>query len=343
LAEGLSQIRKASERAADLTRQLLAFSRQQVLAPRVVDLNAVLQGMSGMLGRVIGEDIELELLPDTALGRTRADPGQLEQVIMNLVVNARDALPRGGRITLETANVELDDSYAGDHVGVSAGPYVMLGVTDTGVGMDKATLARVFEPFFTTKRPGKGTGLGLSTAFGIVKQSGGHLSASSEPGEGTTFQIYLVRTEAPLSLLPPAPSSTPLRGGSETLLLVEDEEQVRLVAREILKDQGYHVLAAESPSEALTLSAAYSGPIDLLVTDVIMPEMNGRALSERLREARPAIEVLFMSGYTDKALDLDGVLATGSAFLQKPITPQALSGAVRRLLDAGLQKRSESA
>jgi two-component system, cell cycle sensor histidine kinase and response regulator CckA len=343
VAEGLSQIRKASERAADLTRQLLAFSRQQVLAPRVVDLNAIIDGMSRMLGRVIGEDIELELLQAAELGHIRADPGQLEQVIMNLVVNARDAMPSGGRLTLETTNVEIDDAYAREHVGVTAGPYVMLAVTDNGIGMDKATLGRIFEPFFTTKRLGKGTGLGLSTVFGIVKQSGGHISAVSEPEQGTTFRIYLARTEAPLSVLAPPPSPIPARGGTETLLLVEDEEQVRVVACEILKDEGYRVLEAASPTEALTVAAAFSGPIDLLVTDVILPEMNGRVLSERLRRARPTLEVLFMSGYTDKALDPDGVLAPGSAFLQKPITPQALTSAVRRLLDSGPETRSESA
>jgi PAS domain S-box-containing protein len=343
VAEGLSQIRKASERAADLTRQLLAFSRQQVLAPRVVDLNSIIDGMSGMLRRVIGEDIELELLQSSELGRTRADPGQLEQVIMNLVVNARDAMPSGGRLTIETANVTLDEAYARDHVGVTAGAYVLLTVSDDGVGMDQATLARVFEPFFTTKKTGKGTGLGLSTVFGIVKQSGGHISAVSGPDQGTRFSIFLARTEAPLSVLAPAPAGAQPRGGSEVLLLVEDEEQVRTVAREILGSHGYRVLVAASPTEALALAAAHGGPIDLLVTDVIMPEMNGRVLSERLREARPGLEVLFMSGYTDKALDPDGVLAPGAAFLQKPITPHSLASAVRRLLDAGALKRAATA
>jgi PAS domain S-box-containing protein len=343
IAEGLTQIRKASERAADLTRQLLAFSRQQVLAPRVLDLNVVLDHMSRMLRRVIGEDIELKILQAPTLGRTRADPGQLEQVILNLVVNARDAMPRGGRLTLKTQDVELDDAYARDHVGVSAGPYVMLSVADTGTGMDQATLGRVFEPFFTTKKLGKGTGLGLSTVFGIVKQSGGHISAKSEVARGSTFRIYFSRTEDPLSLATPQEGTAQVRGGSETVLLVEDEEQVRIIARDILLALGYRVLDAGGPSEALALSAAYGGSIDLLVSDVIMPEMNGRALSERLRLQRPDLEVLYMSGYADKALDPDGVLAPGSAFLQKPITPASLTSAVRRLLDERLQNRSRSA
>jgi two-component system, cell cycle sensor histidine kinase and response regulator CckA len=343
MAEGLTQIRKASERAADLTRQLLAFSRQQVMATRVLDLNLVLDNMSRMLRRLIGEDVELKILQAPALGRTRADPGQLEQVVMNLVVNARDAMPRGGRLTLRTQNVELDDAYADAHVGVSAGPYVMLSVADTGTGMDQATLARVFEPFFTTKKLGKGTGLGLSTVFGIVKQSGGHISAESEPAQGSTFRIYFTRTEEPLSSATPQEGTAQARGGTETVLLVEDEEQVRIIARDILLALGYRVLDAGSPSEALALSAQYGSRIDLLLTDVIMPEMNGHALSERLRQQRPELEVLYMSGYADKALDPDGVLVPGAAFLQKPITPASLTSAVRRLFDERLHDRSRSA
>ena len=343
VAEGLMQIRKASERAADLTRQLLAFSRQQVLAPRVVDLNLVIDGMSGMLRRVIGEDVELEIAQGPALGRTRADPGQLEQVIMNLVVNARDAMPSGGRLTLKTENIELDEAYAREHVGVAAGPYVVLSVVDSGIGMDKATLARAFEPFFTTKKLGKGTGLGLSTVFGIVKQSGGHIAVESEQARGSTFRIYFARTDEALSNTTPPESAARARGGSETVLLVEDEEQVRIIARDILRGHGYRVLDARSPSEALALSAAYRDTIDLLVTDVIMPEMNGRMLSERLRVQRPELEVLFISGYTDKALDPEGVLAPGSAFLQKPITPDSLASAVRRLLDESIHNRSQIA
>lgn len=343
VTEGLTQIRKASERAADLTRQLLAFSRQQVLAPRVVDLNVVIDGMGRMLRRVIGEDLELKLVQAPGIGRVKADPGQLEQVIMNLVVNARDAMPSGGRLTLQTQNVDLDEPYARDHVGVTPGPYVMLAVIDTGTGMDKATLGRVFEPFFTTKKLGKGTGLGLSTVFGIVKQSGGHISAESELSHGSTFRIYFARTEEAVSNVTPPEGVTQARGGSETLLLVEDEEQVRVIARDILVGHGYRVLDAASPSEALSLSAAYGGHIDLLVTDVIMPEMNGRVLSERLRAQRPEMEVLFMSGYTDKALDPDGVLAPDAAFLQKPITPLSLAAMVRRILDARLPSKSASA
>jgi len=264
-------------------------------------------------------------------------------VIMNLVVNARDAMPSGGRLTLKTENIELDEAYAREHVGVAAGPYVVLSVVDSGIGMDKATLARAFEPFFTTKKLGKGTGLGLSTVFGIVKQSGGHIAVESEQARGSTFRIYFARTDEALSNTTPPESAARARGGSETVLLVEDEEQVRIIARDILRGHGYRVLDARSPSEALALSAAYRDTIDLLVTDVIMPEMNGRMLSERLRVQRPELEVLFISGYTDKALDPEGVLAPGSAFLQKPITPDSLASAVRRLLDESMHNRSQIA
>jgi PAS domain S-box-containing protein len=338
LAQGLDEIRRAGERAADLTRQLLAFSRQQVLEPRTIDLNEVIDKMDRMLRRVIGEDLQLKTTRAAPLGRIKADPGQLEQVIMNLVVNARDAMPQGGSLTIETRDVHVDETCAREHLGVAPGPYVTLAVTDTGVGMDKATLGRIFEPFFTTKEQGKGTGLGLSTVFGIVKQSGGHISVDSKPSQGTTFKVYFARNDDPLSIASLAEMTPPVLQGTETILLVEDEEQVRILAREILIGHGYHVLEARDPADALVISANRSEAIDLLVTDIVMPQMNGRLLSERLRSTRPEMEVMFMSGYTDNALDHDGGLDPAVAFLQKPITPLALTRMVRRILDAKGQR-----
>ncbi|HEY2729441.1 MAG TPA: PAS domain-containing protein [Polyangia bacterium] len=339
IAEGLDEVRKAGERAADLTRQLLAFSRQQVLAPRTIDLNDIIDKMDKMLRRVIGEDLQLATTKAPVLGRIKADPGQLEQVIMNLVVNARDAMPQGGNLTIETRDVQIDDTGAWDHLGAAPGPYVVLAVSDTGIGMDRATLGRIFEPFFTTKEQGKGTGLGLSTVFGIVKQSGGHISVASGPNEGTKFEIYFARTDDPFSIDSLADTNPSILQGSETILLVEDEEQVRILAREILIGHGYNVLEAKDPSDALRISANRSEVIDLLVTDIVMPQMNGRLLSERLRSERPEMEVLFMSGYTDNAIDHNGVLGPGVAFLQKPITPFALTKMVRRILDAQVPHR----
>jgi two-component system cell cycle sensor histidine kinase/response regulator CckA len=332
LAEGLGEITKASQRAANLTRQLLAFSRQQVLAPQVVDLNEVLQEMSPMLRRLIGEDVELSVVLAPELGRTRADAGQFEQVIMNLVVNARDAMPAGGKLTIATGNLTLDAAAAGE-LGIAPGNHVVLAVADNGHGMDEATRARIFEPFFTTKEHGKGTGLGLSTVFGIVSQSGGHIAVHSAPGRGARFDVYLARTDAPVSRsAAPVRSSLPTRG-SESLLLVEDDAQVRLVAREILKSHGYTVLDAGNADAALELSAKFSGRIALLITDIVMPGMDGRQLAERLRPRRPDLRVLYMSGYADNALGQSGNLAPDVAFLQKPITPESLVRVVREVLD----------
>jgi CheY-like chemotaxis protein len=266
------------------------------------------------------------------LGRTRADVGQFEQVIMNLVVNARDAMPSGGELTIETANADVEAADAELHPGIAPGSYVVLTVRDSGLGMDEATLARVFEPFFTTKAYGKGTGLGLSTVFGIVKQSGGQIAVDSAPGRGTTFKIYFARTLEPIARpAPPERHRTPVPG-SETLLLVEDDEQVRAIAGEILKLQGYRVLDATGPTDALERSAGFDAPIDLLITDVVMPEMNGRSLAERLRQRRPELRVLYMSGYADRALEAEGAL-DGAAFLQKTLSPATLANAVRALLD----------
>ena len=329
----LEEIKKAGRRAADLTRQMLAFSRQQVLDLRILDLNEIVGSVNKMLTRILGEDIELKMLLAPRLAKVKADPGQIEQVLMNLVVNARDAMPTGGNLTIETANVELDVAYARDHVGVTQGAYVMLAVSDNGVGMDKAIQARVFEPFFTTKELGKGTGLGLSTVFGIVKQSGGTIWLYSEPGIGTTFKTYLPRAEGKVDWSPsPGPPTVAIRG-TETILLVEDEDQVRKVASGILKKAGYHVLEATSPGEALLVSEQHPVKIHLLLTDVVMPKMNGRQLAERIGSMRPGIRIIFMSGYTDNVIIHHGVLDSGVSFLQKPFTPDSLSSKVRQVLD----------
>jgi CheY-like chemotaxis protein len=328
----LEEIHRAGERAAALTRQLLAFSRQQVLTPRVLDLNEIVAGIEKMARRLVGEHIELVTRPAANLGLVRADAGQLEQVLMNLVVNARDAMPEGGRISLETANVELDAETRG-HDGVDGtGPHVMLAVSDTGTGMDPDTLTRIFEPFFTTKEQGKGTGLGLSTVFGIVKQSGGSIGVSSAVGTGSTFRVFLPRIEG---LPPRARPSTPApEAGRETVLLTEDEEQVRHLAGRVLRRAGYQVLEAATGSDAIALCERHGGAIHLLLTDVVMPQMSGRQLAERVKSLRPQIRVLYMSGYTANILDPGGNLDPGIDFLQKPLTPNDLLQKVRQVIDA---------
>ncbi|HZC81182.1 MAG TPA: ATP-binding protein, partial [Nitrospiraceae bacterium] len=326
---------QAGERASLLTRQLLAFSRKQVLQPRILDLNAVVANMDTMLHRVIGEDIDLLTILSPGLASVKTDPGQIEQVLMNLVVNARDAMPQGGRLTIETADVVLDTDYARKHVDVSPGRYVMLAVSDTGCGMDTATQEHIFEPFFTTKEQGKGTGLGLSTVYGIVKQSGGNIWVYSEPGRGTSFRIYLPRIEAAAEVVEPDKAQEQLLRGSETILLVEDEPGVRKLAKTILHTHGYTVLEAAQGKEAFRLSGQHTGTIHLMITDVVMPGMSGRELAERLKSARPSMKVLFMSGYTDKAMVHHGELDPCTAFLQKPFTPQALARKVREVLEAG--------
>jgi len=330
----VGEIRRAARRAADLTRQLLAFSRQQVLAPRVTDLNQVLTNMDKMLSRIIGEHIELLTRTTPDLAMVLVDPNQIEQVVMNLVVNARDAMPGGGALTLETANIELDDAYAAEHPGVTAGPHVMIAVRDSGIGIDAATRARIFEPFFTTKATGKGTGLGLSTVFGIVNQSGGHIWVDSEEGKGTSFKIYFPRAKHEQKQSAKIPRVLPPKG-TETILIVEDEEQVRTLTKTVLKRLGYEVLEADSPTSALVLANKHEGKIDLLLTDVVMPKMSGRELAERLMGSRPKMKVLFMSGYTDDAIVHHGVLESDTSFLQKPITPDALAHKVRDVFAEG--------
>jgi two-component system, cell cycle sensor histidine kinase and response regulator CckA len=330
----LDEIKGAGQRAVALTRQLLAFSRQQVLQPKIVDLGEIVSGMEKMLRRLIGEDMDLTAIGTLGLGRVLVDPGQVEQVILNLAVNARDAMPSGGKLTIETKLVVLDEAHTSQHAGMKPGPHVMLAVSDTGVGMDKATQARIFEPFFTTKPSGKGTGLGLATVFGIVRQSGGMVWVYSEPGKGTTFKVYFPTTDraAVHKSAPPGAERATLYG-SETVLLVEDEESVRVLARTILRKYGYEVLEAQSGGDAFLLCEQHGATIHLLLTDVVMPRMSGRQLAERLKPLRPEMKVLYMSGYTDDAVMRHGILESTVAFLQKPITPDRLAVKVREVLD----------
>jgi PAS domain S-box-containing protein len=335
----LDEIKKAGERSASLTRQLLAFSRKQVLAPRVLDLNAVILDTEKMLQRVIGEDVRLTTDLHPRLGGVKADAGQLQQVLLNLAVNARDAMPRGGRLTIVTRAVTLDEGAAHARPGVRPGPYALLEVADTGCGMVPEVRAHIFEPFFTTKGPGKGTGLGLAVVHGIVQQAGGHIEVSSEPGAGTAVAIYLplvgqpARSGKSFAGPPPAPR------GSETVLLVEDDGAVRALARHVLLGAGYAVLEAGNGEEALRVGAEHRGAIHLLVTDVVMPDMGGRQLAERLLGLRPEMRVLYVSGYTDDAVVRHGVLEDEVHFLPKPFLPDALAHKVREVLDAPAGRR----
>ncbi|HVT08481.1 MAG TPA: PAS domain S-box protein [Polyangia bacterium] len=329
----VEEIRKAGLRATQLTRQLLAFGRKQVLQPAVLEVNQVLTDLELMLRRVLGEDVELAIVRSPDAGKVHVDPGQLEQVIMNLIVNARDAMPNGGSLTIETGSLEVEKAGAVEHVGVLPGSYVMIAVSDTGVGMDPATKARAFEPFFTTKEKGKGTGLGLSTAYGIVQQSGGYISIYSEPGRGSTFKIYLPRTDRVEAGAPGTRHPAVTLKGTETVLIVEDEPPVRNIMRTILRQNGYQVLEAENGGEAFLLCEQTPDPIHLLITDVVMPRMNGRQVAERLNKLRPEMKVLYVSGYTENALGQQGVVDRSIAFLPKPILPDALLRKVRDVLD----------
>jgi PAS domain S-box-containing protein len=334
LRRDVELVEETAHRASALTRQLLAFSRKQLVQPRVVDLNDVVRGLESMLGRVIGEDITLAVALDPAPARVRADPTQLEQMITNLVVNARDAMPLGGRLTLETGRTWIDEPLARQHVGVRPGPHVRLVVRDTGIGMDAVTRAHIFEPFFTTKGPGKGTGLGLATVYGIVTQAGGAIAVESEPGQGATFVIHLPHVEAPVELAGERTVAGAAPHGSETVLLVEDEASVRGLARDILHRQGYTVLEASDGDEALRIGQAHRGPIHLLLTDVVMPRMGGRELADRLAAARGEMKVLYVSGYAEDPPGTGATAEPGRAFLEKPFTADALASKVREVLDA---------
>jgi PAS domain S-box-containing protein len=334
LRERSQIIFEATQKSADLTRQLLAFSRRQVMEMKVLDLNRILLDLEKMLRRVIGEDVELKISPAEELGRVKADAGQIEQVVINLAVNARDAMAGGGKLAIETADVELDETYARNHAGVRPGSYVMISVTDTGVGMTPEVRERVFEPFFTTKEPDKGTGLGLATVYGIVKQSGGSIEIYTEVGVGTTFRIYLPRVDEPLAKVPKeAPGEIPR--GKEVILLVEDHREVRKLTAEILSRQGYQVLEASNGGEALLLCEREQGPIHLMLTDLLMPVMSGPDLAQRLLPLRPAMKVLYMSGYAGEILAQEGLLEAGLDFIPKPFTVAGISRKVREVLDRG--------
>jgi PAS domain S-box-containing protein len=334
LLEHAEEIEKAGQRAASLTRQLLAFSRQQILTPSILNLNDLVLDMAKMLPRLIGEDIAVSTSLCADLGMVKADQGQIEQVIMNLAVNARDAMPEGGKLRIETNNVELDQAYSWKHAGAKPGHYVMLAVIDSGVGIAAETLAHIFEPFFTTKEVGKGTGLGLATVYGVVKQSGGYIWVDSEPGQGASFQIFLPRVEEAVTTMVAITPLAETIGGSETILLVEDAEALRKLTQSLLECHGFRVLVAQNGEEAIQVEAQHSGRINLLLTDVVMPGMNGRVLTERLLPKQPAMRVLYISGYTDSFIAGHGVLERGVVLLHKPFTEDALIRKVREVLDS---------
>ncbi|PYU60150.1 MAG: hybrid sensor histidine kinase/response regulator, partial [Acidobacteria bacterium] len=342
LREHALEIEKAGQRAASLTKQLLAFSRQQVLTPAVLNLNTLASDMEKMLPRLLGEDIEVSLALDPELGNVKADQSQIEQVIMNLAVNARDAMPMGGKLKIQTGNVELDQAYTWNHPGSKVGSYVILTVTDTGTGMDAGTLTHIFEPFFTTKERGKGTGLGLSTVYGVVKQSNGYIWVDSALGKGTSFQIYLPQHVGQLVVDAPITDSREKLRGSETILLVEDADPLRKLAQTFLEGGGFCVLSAENGEKALELATRFGGKFDLLLTDVVMPGMNGRVLAEQLFSRQPGMKVLYMSGYTDSFIAGHGVLDPKMHLLHKPFTEEVLIRKVREVLDGGKGPASSS-
>jgi PAS domain S-box-containing protein len=334
LYEHADEVEKAAQRAVSLTRQLLAFSRQQILTPVVLDLNRLVSDMEKMLPRLLGEDIAVSIKLDPELGSVKADQGQVEQVVMNLAVNARDAMPEGGRLVITTANVELDQAYARHHPGAKPGRCVMLAVTDSGIGMSSETLAHIFEPFFTTKEVGKGTGLGLATVYGVVKQSGGYLWVDSQLGKGASFQIFLPRIDEAVAPRSAGPSQEENLRGNETVLLVEDADALRKLARSFLLDHGFQVLPASNGEEAMEVARKHNGPIHLLLTDVVMPGMNGRALADKLLARLPQLKVVYISGYTDSFIAGHGVLEEGTHLLHKPFTEAALIWKIREVLDA---------
>jgi signal transduction histidine kinase/ActR/RegA family two-component response regulator len=342
LREDLAQITAAAGRASGLVRQLLAFSRKQVLQPQILDLNLIVSQMQAMLGPLIGEHIRVRTRLEPRLARIKADPSQIEQVVLNLVVNARDAMPGGGVVTIETANTVLDSRYADRPEAIPGGPAVMLAVSDTGVGMDESTRRRIFEPFFTTKAVGKGTGLGLSTVYGIVRQSEGSIAVFSEPGQGATFRCYFPAMAAAGVAGPSRDGAVVTTAGTESVLVVEDQSQLRAVIRRSLESRGYSVLEASHGEEALELAASHRGPIDLLVTDIVMPRLSGIELATRLRAVRPEIRVLFISGYSDEAIGQHGRLTPGAAFLQKPVQPDVLARVVREILDGAMPATTDA-
>jgi CheY-like chemotaxis protein len=330
--EDTLEIRRAADRATGLVQQLLAFARKRVVQTRVVDVNELVRSIDRMLRRLIGENIQLETTLDRGIWPVRADPGQLEQVLVNLTVNARDAMPTGGKIDIQTANMVIAAPGMGEG-SIAPGYYVMIAVTDVGVGMDEATLAHIFEPFFTTKKAGQGTGLGLATCYGIVKQAGGFIRATSTPGLGSTFRIYLPRAEAAVEAASPASQSRP-GAGNETILLVEDEYQVRRLIERALRQQGYNLITATNGAEAIETSKQYSSEIHLLLTDVVMPEVGGREAAAQIRTQRPDIRVIYMSGYSEELVRLQGELTESAAFIAKPFAPDELRRVVREVLDA---------
>jgi two-component system cell cycle sensor histidine kinase/response regulator CckA len=334
LRNDIDRIEDASERAAALVRQLLAFSRKQVLQPKNLDLNGVVRSLEQLLRRLMGEDIRMQMKLAADIGTIKADPSQIEQVLMNLVVNARDAMPHGGKLVVETCNVELDQGYASEHVSVKPGKYVMLAVSDTGVGMNAETVAHIFEPFFTTKGGTRGTGLGLSTSYGIVKQSGGYIWVYSEPEEGTTFKVYLPRIDEAAEPAAAVWLKTAAQKGTETILLVEDNEAVRDLTETVLTSYGYKVIVTQTPEHAQRVAETLGADIQLVLTDVVMPSMSGRELVRKLTAKYPHLRVLYMSGYTDNIITSSGVLEPGLAFLQKPFTPALLAQKVREVLDS---------
>jgi CheY-like chemotaxis protein len=333
-ADDVKEIRAAGQSAESLTRQLLAFSRRQILQPQTLDLNQVLTRVDALLQRIIGEDIELTMKLTAPLGRVSADPGQIEQVVLNLAVNARDAMPHGGKLTIETANVLLDEDYASQHAGATPGPHVMVAVTDTGTGMDQATQRRLFEPFFTTKEPGRGTGLGLATVYGIVTQSRGSLWVYSELGQGSTFKMYLPVTTEEVTAPVVVEVSPASLSGSETVLVVEDQIEARSVICETLRRRGYAVIEAANGPDAIVKGRQPEVAIDVMLTDVVMPGMGGRRVAEVIRATRPHLKVVYMSGYTDSAIVDHGILEPGVAFVQKPFATDALLRRIREVLDA---------
>jgi len=342
LCEHALEIEKAGQRAASLTKQLLAFSRQQVLTPAILNLNTLASDMEKMLPQLLGEDIKVSMVLDPKLGNVKADQSQIEQVIMNLAVNARDAMPMGGKLKIETSNVELDQAYVWAHPGAKVGSYVLLAVTDTGTGMDAATLTHIFEPFFTTKELGKGTGLGLATVYGIVKQSNGYIGLESALGKGTSFQIYLPRHAGEPAVDEQKPDSTDNLRGSETILLVEDSEPLRKLAKTFLESRGFFVLSAESGEDALVVAARFGKALDLLLTDVVMPGINGRVLAESLLPRQPGMKVLYMSGYSDSFIAGHGVLDPATHLLHKPFIEEVLIRKIRDVLDEGKKPASAS-